>query len=365
MYSQRPQFSSRFSVGVSAVLACLGFFTQQFAQAGILDAALDDQTPISVLLCEDESRPEQGNAAVAETAVAHYDVDNSQHDGFWIVSSLASSQLPEADRPRFAVTVRRYDSGTGMAASSLSHLQADIDPSIPVCVMVHGSFMGERFVSSEAMKTWKWMKQGAQGRPFQMIYFRWPSDRPLGPLVAIDVAILGRQASWNGFYLNALLHSLPENSRIGLIGHSHGTRVIGSALHLMGGGRIEGLQSRHRKHADQRIRTVFAASAIDHHWLNPGEELGCALGRTEGVLNLTNTQDPALAVFPLRCKGIRRALGRTGLTEDDREQLGSLARRVKDLNVAEQVGCRHMWPAWTEEPALAMRAMSWLMFEQE
>lgn len=360
-----PLHTMRVRPHMSTLLICLAFLCLQSAQAETTRASADATTPISVLLCEDESSEPPGTASAAATHAAQYIDADSMHDGFWIVSSEPSAQLPEADRPRFAVAVRRYDSATGLAASSLSELQHEIDPAIPICVMVHGSFMGERFVKSEAMKTWNWMKQGAQGRPFQMIYFRWPSDRPLGPLVAIDVAVLGRRASWNGFYLNAFLHSLPENARIGLIGHSHGSRVIGSALHLMGGGRIDGLQSRHQKHADQRIRTVFTASAIDHHWLNPGEEFGCALGRTEGLLNLTNTQDPALLVFPLRCKGIRRALGRTGLTDEDRQELGALAGRVRDLDVADYVGCRHMWPAWTEHSALAVCAMSWLMIDED
>ncbi|MGV2337921.1 MAG UNVERIFIED_CONTAM: hypothetical protein LVR18_28845 [Planctomycetaceae bacterium] len=85
-----------------------------------------------------------------------------------------------------------------MRAASLGELLASLTPGIPVCIMVHGSFMDSPSVVPESAKTWQWLRHGAGGRPFQMVYFRWPSWKLPTALINIDIAVLGRlrQSKW-------------------------------------------------------------------------------------------------------------------------------------------------------------------------
>jgi hypothetical protein len=282
--------------------------------------------------------------------------------GYWVVSTEKSPQSFDDCLPDFCATVRRYDQCGGIRNSCLNELQSQLIPGVPICIMVHGSFMDSPSVVPESLRTWNWLKHGASGQPFQMIYFRWPSYRLPSPLINIDVAILGRRASRNGFYLASLLKHIPHNTPVTLVGHSHGTRVISAAAHLMSGGAVEGIKCPELTCSGRPLRAVFAASAIDHDWLNPGERFDRALCSIECLLNLRNQHDPALLIYPLRRFASRRALGCTGLTDSDRAELGGRSVQVRELDVSADVGFRHFWPAYTEEYGIARRAANYLFW---
>ncbi|MFM7037322.1 MAG: hypothetical protein ACKO2L_06330 [Planctomycetaceae bacterium] len=306
----------------------------------------------------DASRPPDDARPVPDLQAAPADC------GYWIVSTENSPQSFDDSLPRFCATVRRYDHCHGVRATSLAELLGSLTPGIPVCIMVHGSFMDSGSVVSESLRTWQWLRHGAHGRPFHLIYFRWPSWRLPSALINIDIVILGRRASRNGFYLAELLRLLPSESPVSLLGHSHGTRVISSAAHLLAGGSVEGFGLSSRELGGQRLRAIFAASAIDHDWLNPGERFDRALCSLQGLLNLQNRHDPALLLYPAHRVGARRALGHIGLTEKDRRALGTRSRQVRDLDVTKVIGCRHLWPVWTAEPSLACRASADLFWPE-
>lgn len=284
--------------------------------------------------------------------------------GYWIVSTENSPQSFDQTLPRFCVAVQRYESCRGVRSASIEELQGSLTPGIPVCIMVHGSFVDSPSVIPESLRTWQWLRCGASGRPFHMIYFRWPSWRLPSALINIDVAILGRRASRNGFYLAELLQRLPAESPVSLLGHSHGTRVISAAAHLLAGGRVEGFSIAGAAGGGRSMRAVFAASAIDHDWLNPGERFDRALCSLQCILNMQNRHDPALLLYPLRRVASRRALGQSGLTREDRRELGVRSSQVTDLDVTEAIGCRHIWPSWTAETSLAHRASRYLFWTE-
>jgi hypothetical protein len=194
-----------------------------------------------------------------------------------------------------------------------------------------------------------------------MIYFSWPSHR-LITLASIDIAVLGKRAGRNGFYLASLIQHIPPECPIALVGHSHGTRVISSSLHLMAGGVVEGCGHSFARSGGRRIRTVFAASAIDHDWLNPGQRYDRALCSTECLLNLRNSRDPALMIYPLRWIGASRALGSSGFTRKDHQRLGSLDCHVRELDVSSQIGAGHLWPYYVNQVWLARSIGNYLYF---
>ena len=286
----------------------------------------------------------------------------STDDNYWIVSSWKSPQQFEGRPQQFRPEVTRYKTGVGYHSSTMKDLCDSLIPGVPICIVVHGSFMNHPSVRPESLATWKWLKSA--GRPVQFIYFSWPSDRPL-TLAQIDIAILGNRASYNGFYLASLIRQLPADCPLSLVGHSHGTRLISSALHLMSGGDVEGISHPSARCSGRRIRTVFVASAIDHDWLNPGEHFGRALMCTESLINLRNHKDPALFIYPFRRLGSSRALGCTGFTKSDRSHLRGWNGRVRDLDVSEWIGAKHMWPSYINKPGLARQLQNYLYFADQ
>lgn len=287
----------------------------------------------------------------------------SLNPGYWLVNTWNCTQSSFDESPCvFRPEIIRCDSGGHARRHHPREFQSSFLPGVPVVIVVHGSFMDDSSVHPYAACTWRWLCAGSSGLPFQMIYFSWPSDRPPSLLTAIDVAVLGRRASRNGFYLLSLLQMIPPECPVCLLGHSHGTRVISSALHLMAGGTVEGLRHNCRGTNGRRIRTIFTASAIDHDWLLPGERFDRALYSTECLINLRNHLDPALVIYVLRRIGSGRALGCSGLTSADRRGLGSLNQRVRELDVSGLVGPRHLWPKYCDHPQLARTLRNYLYF---
>lgn len=286
-------------------------------------------------------------------------------DGYWLVGTESSPQSFDESLPRFCASVQRYETCNGTRHSSLQELSGLLAPNVPVIIVVHGSFMDSPSIVPESRKTWQWLQRGSCGQPFQMIYFTWPSFRHLSIAPAIDVAVLGRQASRNGFYLAQLIQSIPDQCPISLVGHSHGTRVIAAALHLTAGGTVEGHTLRCRSCVDRDVRVVFSASAIDHDWLNPGERFDRTMWSADCLVNLRNEHDPALLIYPLRRLGSSRALGRSGFTRSDRSELGRTSARIAEVDVTDTIGHRHLWPAYLEDASLPQKIRNHLYFADQ
>ena len=269
--------------------------------------------------------------------------------GYWIVSSHASPQDFDTSTPVFCPSVTRYDECLGFRRSDMQELTQSILPGLPVSIYCHGSFVSWEDVLVESRQTWQWLHQSCPDRPVQMIYYSWPSDRPiLNPVIQLDIARLGRRAGRNGFYMANLIQQVPSECPVCLMGHSHGTRVITSALHLIGGGAVENYVLTPGPCPHHRLRAIFAASAIDHDWMNPGERYDKALCSVECLLNLTNSRDPALLIYPLRHPFSCGALGFTGFTRRDRRQLGSAGQKIQTLDLTEEIGAQYSLAFITE-----------------
>lgn len=337
-----------------AALAFDAFLSEETIATPEAEAPPVPPIPSAEPMLTEPTEPLPGEGAV--------EPDAPQTPGYWIVSSWNSPQEFENDQLRFCPQVRRVDECTDGCPSSMEQLRGSLIAGVPICIVIHGSFMDSPSVLPDSHRTYSWLKAGASGRPFQMIYFSWPSDRALSPLASIDVAILGSRASRNGFYLASLIQSLPPECPICLVGHSHGTRIISSGLHLLGGGVVEGHRHCTPGCSGRRIRVVYTASAIDHDWLNPEERYGRALCCVECLINLRNVKDPALQIYPLRRIGSSRALGLAGFTSKDRRELGAYGSRVRDWDVSSLIGHDHSWPNYVAHNSLASSLRNYLFF---
>ena len=271
---------------------------------------------------------------------------------FWVVSSRNCDDSMRPGGPCCSPDYLQCDGSNHLQCISAECLRTSLIPGIPICLQVHGSFVDFNGSYEDARNTVRWLRAAAGDQPFQMVFFAWPSDRHISVFPQIDVGILGRRASRTGFFIADLINLFPPECPVCLIGHSHGARATSSALHLLGGGSVEGAFYR-RPVVPRRMRAIMVSAAIDHHWLNPGERFGRALWTTESLLNIRNKRDCALAVYTLRRPFGNRALGLSGFTNRDRRKLGSRVHRIREIDVSQQLRHGHIWPRFYERREMA------------
>jgi hypothetical protein len=260
------------------------------------------------------------------------------------------------------VAVAHLDPCGQHARASLPEMIALLRPGVPVCFVLHGSFVpwSEAFEESVRMQTW--LRQACPNRPVHLVFFTWPSNETNKIFVPLDVVILGKRSERHAQDVAHVLLQIPDDHPIGLVGHSHGARMSVATLHLLAGGRVDGIGLPSGPYQNHRIRAVLAAAAFDHDWLNPGERYERAIGRAECILNLRNRHDLALAFYPLHRLGAARALARSGFTSRDRRELGGESEKLWEVDVTADVGFRHQWSRYLDEPAVARRLASCVFF---
>ena len=285
---------------------------------------------------------------------------------YWIVSSRCCQQELECNQPCQHV-VYRFDGSQNGRVSSLNELHASTQPGVPVCFMVHGSFVTFESMLRDSAGTYRWLRQAAPDRPVQIVFYTWPSDEAFKILpntVNLHAArCLGRRAALNSLYLAELISHVPDDHPICLIGHSHGARMVAATLHLLAGGMVQGRCFSGGPYANHRIRAVLAAAAIDHDWFNPGELYDRALGQAEAVINLKNRRDFPLVFHPTHKLFATRALGRVGVTSSDQCRLGPTGSRIVDCEVAGVIGCGHVWPHYYRQPGIACAIKDYVYFD--
>ncbi len=281
------------------------------------------------------------------------------HPHYWIVSSRTARQ-GKADPCGGCLEYFERTPDGCLRRTDLASMTSQLIPGVPVCIYTHGMFVTWESTLSESHATYKWIRRACPNRPLHVIFFSWPSDRQTTLLAGFEITCKGRQAEYNAFHLAALLSRIPDCHPVTLIGHSHGARMVIAALHLAGGGALQGVRFCGCV-GSKRIRAILAAAAFDHHWLNDGGRYDRALCRAEGVLNLRNQRDIALKFYPLLRPFAHRALGASGVTWRDRRRQ-SCSCKIHNLNVTNLIGYGHFWPNFFTVPALARTIAPWIYY---
>ncbi len=286
------------------------------------------------------------------------------HDApnFFVVNSIPCPQKSDGSQPQCNGVVHRYLPDGRYHCSNRDELLASLRPGVPVCIAVHGFLVRVKDLYPASIERYKRTVQAGDDRPLHFISTHWPSDPGTLIFPAIALDRMGRAAEFNGFYIANLMNRIPPENPICLIGHSLGCRVIASALHLLGGGEVQGHRV-HNMHPQRRIRVVFGAAAIDHHWLNPGERFGCAINRMESMLNIRNSTDIALKLYPLREPLLHHALGRDGFHDSDLESIGWQTAKIAQWDVSHLVGMNHMIAGYARHPQIRATSSRYVYFD--
>ncbi|MDZ4687930.1 MAG: hypothetical protein SH850_22895 [Planctomycetaceae bacterium] len=288
-------------------------------------------------------------APLVRTAHSPAAVDDG---GYWVVSSRdLEGELHRGQRHSYQVF--NCDAHGRRQASNMETLVQSLTPGVPVCFVMHGSFVDWETVLQDARGTNSWLRAPLPDRPLHVVFFTWPSDNTPKLIFPIDVAILGRRSARHSLYVAELISLIPNDHPICLVGHSHGARMVVSTLHVLGGGKVDDVAFGGGPFHQHRIRAVLAAGAFDHDWLNPGERYEQAVQRPELILNLRNRRDIALRFYPLHRPLTAAAAGYAGFSAGDRQQIGPQSQKLVDLDITPFIRLGHIWPHYYAEPRLA------------
>lgn len=226
-----------------------------------------------------------------------------------------------------------YWQGTGNTA-----FYASDDSQTVTVIYIHGNRMDPAGAESRGLAIYRELFANFEGgEKVRFVIWSWPSTQIRGPLR--DIRAKAARSDDEAYLLARFLAPIPADRRVGLIGFSYGPRIIGGALHLLGGGRLLGQTVVTRTPA--RFRVVYWAAGVQNDWLLPRNVHGQALPLGERWLNIYTSCDSVLWRFNCMDRCDRSpAQGYVGLA--GKYQLpADLAARYEDWDVAPLIGGEH------------------------
>ena len=230
-----------------------------------------------------------------------------------------------ADTRSGTVAFSRLKTNSWQASTDQEFLET-FDPAVPLVVVVHGNWMSH----TEAKHYGKLFHAISRDMgPHRLLVWSWPSEK-INCRVRRDLQIKASRADTQSEHLSALLHSLPADSKVSLVGFSFGAKLICNTLQH----RVD--QPEH----PLRIRTVLLAAGMDRASLQPGRQYGDALPATESMLVHINHLDSKLRFYPLLygCGG-PEAVGKEGIS---RYGMSAESKaKIKSVDVSRLIGAEH------------------------
>jgi hypothetical protein len=255
------------------------------------------------------------------------------------------------------------DQRHGWTLASQEEFLATDQPHVATCVYVHGN----RIHHAQALRDgWQVYQQIAgclpPEQPLRFVIWSWPSTEIEGPLQ--DVRLKACVSDTHAGHLACLVDRINPDVPVSLVGYSFGARLIGGALHLLGGGRLAGHALQQRTHPHRApLRVVLMAGALDSHALTPHGRNGLAASQVERMLVTVNSKDPVLHHYPLLAGLLRKGPPALGYTGFFASSLGEEGHKVAQWNVACYVGKEHDWRRYLYSPAILSRLRSYVLFD--
>ena len=281
------------------------------------------------------------------------------HDQIWLVSTrrLCSSQFDVSD-----LSVSRLESDGTWMSSNVDELYATDNPHIPTCVWIHGNQVPSSLARQRGLNVYQRIVASATDeQPLRFVIWSWPSNRKHGILA--DVRAKAARTNMDGYYLAWFLSNMHPEAPVTMVGFSFGPRIMTGALHLLGGGSLNGRALPEDALVARRpIRNVMMASALHSNWLRPRAIHGRALSQVDHMLLLNNSCDPILQWYRFisRCSN-PEALGYRGLSCPNctEEELSRITQR----NVCCSVGRRHEYGPYIYSNTLMAATRRYVFWE--
>jgi len=269
----------------------------------------------------------------------------------WLLSTRRLPLGGDCCSPAFEPRVMRFICGHGFTPSTLEEFIVDEDPNRPTIVFVHGNDTDAEYAAEAGRELYNQLLNSKCASPIRLVIWSWPSEEVV-KCVRKDARIKACRTNIEGYFLASFLDLLPAHTHVGLIGYSYGARVVTGALHIQGGGIIEGRQIVDPKHPDRDPeRCVLLAAAMDYDWLYPSMRHDRAVSQVERMVITISRVDPVLNFYPMLwgCGG-PDALGVTGLVGPGR--LGREAMKIAQVDITRAVHRRHSWSFFADSPEI-------------
>ncbi len=280
----------------------------------------------------------------------------------WLVSTRSVPlSCPSGVQPEdFSYQVSRGEDAGWNQADAGAFFGA-VDGTAPVIVFIHGNRSDRCDAVNEGWSTYRQLLGQSGDRPFRFVIWSWPADHVRGG-PRKDALIKADRSDTQSFYLAAWLDRLPQETPVGLIGYSFGSRVICGAIHLSEGGTLVGmtLEPAARKEQRRPLRVMLIAAAVDSEWLLPGSRNEKAPQGIEQMMVTRNCCDPVLRLYPrMRRYDSSSALGFAGPASPKR--LAETGLALETVPVESQVGRDHSWYTYLRSSAVRSR-LGWYAF---
>ncbi len=217
----------------------------------------------------------------------------------WLVSTRRAPVCAPGIEASACLDFWRLGPDNQWAASDRSAFVATASPAVPVEIFLHGNRVDRNDAVYESFKAYRHVACQAAGRPLRFVIWSWPADevsRRSGDDARVKAARCGTQ----GHYLAGLLSELDPGVHVGLVGYSFGARIAGAALHLLGGGAVDGRVLANRRTGEHvPYRLMLVAAGMNSDSLLPGRTFGLAMTQVEAVIVTRNRNDPVLRWYPL------------------------------------------------------------------
>ncbi len=285
-------------------------------------------------------------------------IGTCQHPDFFFLNvSACPVEITEGQAPRDCqFSASRYLRDRQYHPSSMEELLGSLRPGVPVCVLIHGAFVKTELAAQKSPDHYARILHAGGNRPLHLIAIHWRSDINICPYLPSKLNVLERRADAVGFCIARLLSMLPPEQPVCLLGHSYGSRVTAATLQFLSRGQVADPISE-TTNSRRRIRVVFTASTLDHHWLNPGQRFEHTLHRAECLINFRNRVDPAMTWYPFTDPLFHHTLGLSGFTWCDKKKIGWQAEKITDRSVTIAVGFGHMIERYYATPEV----MNWMI----
>ncbi len=278
----------------------------------------------------------------------------------WLISSRsAGCSLDLKDLDLYEYTPKQ-----GWNVRSLKDFHAEGSASVPTVFFVHGN----RYTANDALQTgetlfYRLSEQSSAEHAVRFVIWSWPSSEIDGGQVK-DLRVKANRAEWQGVFLAKFVAAMNPNVPVSLIGHSYGSRLISSSLHVLGGGIIAGQGLDEPLERNQPLRAVLLAAAMGNQWLLPGNRHGQAMNSVDGLLVMANSSDGVLRWYPRLFPGKGpEALGYSGIASPSR--LGPHYDKVQQVDVAPLIGKAHNLADYFHTPAIWHRFSNYALFASE
>lgn len=230
-------------------------------------------------------------------------------DTFW-KASTRHMPGPCGGLPTELPTLRQKVNGRWVSSSWEEFLESPADMTF---IYVHGNRIEASQAGQRGQFVYSRVRRACpSSSKWKTLTWSWPSA-PVRGLVR-DARVKASRAVAESIHLANVLHKIPGDEKVSIVGFSLGATVISGASHMLAGGQVKGISLPDSDRPVIQPRVVFMSAALFVGRLHPQGSFRRALPQMSELTLVNNSRDPILRrLFLVTGSKQQRALGEVGL----------------------------------------------------